>query len=125
MKIVRISKTLSPITTVNVKVCDTFLSKFLGLMFSRELQPENGILIEEKNESRINTAIHMMFMNYDISALWLDKNMVVVDKVLAKKWMPMYCPKKPAQYVVELHSSKFSEYSIGDKLIVFPENKDS
>ena len=119
MKTVKISKSSSPLTVVNVKVCDTFLSKLIGLMFSRELKPEDGLILVENNESRINTSIHMMFMNYDITVLWLDKQMVIVDKVLARKWVPFYIPKKPAQYVVELHHSKFSEYSIGDKLIFF------
>ena len=85
-------------------------------MFSRELKPDYGIIIVENNETKINTAIHMMFMNYDITVLWLDNKMVIVDKVLAKKWGPFYASKKPAQYVVELHPSKFSEYSIGDEL---------
>jgi uncharacterized membrane protein (UPF0127 family) len=62
----------------------------MGLMFSKELKHDHGLIIVENNESRINTAIHS--------------------------------PKKPAQYVVELHESKFSEYSIGDKLILFNEN---
>jgi uncharacterized protein len=122
LKIVKISKSTLPFTAVNVKVCDTFMSKFIGLMFSKELKPDNGIIIVEKNETRINTAIHMMFMNYDITVLWLDKNMVIVDKAQAKKWAPFYSSKKPAQYVVELHSSRFSEYSIGDKLILSNES---
>jgi uncharacterized membrane protein (UPF0127 family) len=87
-------------------------------MFSRELSNDHGILIIEKKESRMNTAIHMMFMKYDITVLWLDKNMVVVDKVLARKWALYYASQKPAQYVVELHESKFSEYSIGDELMI-------
>lgn len=87
-------------------------------MLSRELKPDQGIIIVEKNESRINTTIHMMFMNYDITVLWLDKEMVVVEKVLAKKWAPYYASKKPAQYVVELHHSRFPDYSIGDKLVL-------
>ncbi len=116
-KIVKLSKSSSPFLVVNVKYCDTFFSKLKGLMFSRELKPDNGIIIVEKNESRMNTAIHMMFMNYDITALWLDKNMVIIDKVLAKRWVPYYSSKKPAQFVVELHKSKFSEYSIGDELV--------
>ena len=118
-KIVKLGKSSSPSTVVNLRICDTFFSKFKGLMFSRELKPDHGILIVEKNESRMNTAIHMMFMNYDITVLWLDKKMVVIDKVLAKKWALYYAPKIPAQYVVELHQSKFTEYSIGDKLILF------
>ena len=118
MKTVKIRKSSSPLNSVNVKYCDTFFSKFIGLMFSRELKPDFGIIIVEKKESRINTAIHMMFMNYDLAVLWLDKKMVIVDKVLAKRWVPFYASKKPAQYVVELHRSKFSEFSIGDQLIL-------
>ena len=122
MKIVKIRKSSSPFAVVNAKVCDTFWSKFIGLMFSRKLKSDHGIILVENNETRINTAIHMMFMDYDITVLWLDKQMVVIDKVLAKKWVPFYFPKKPAQYVVELHQSKFSEYSIGDQLILFNES---
>jgi uncharacterized protein len=122
MKIVKIRKSLSPFVVVNVKVCDTFWSKFIGLMFSRQLKPDDGVILVENSETRINTAIHMMFVNYDITVLWLDRQMVIIDKVLAKKWAPIYYPKKPAQYVVELHQSKFSEYSIGEKLILVNES---
>ncbi len=122
LKIVKIRKSSSPFSVVKVKYCDTFWSKFIGLMFSRDLKPDYGIVLVENNETRINTAIHMMFMNYDITVLWLDKQMVIIDKVLAKKWFPFYIPKKPAQYVVELNQSKFSEYSIGDKLILVNES---
>jgi len=118
LKIVKIKKSSSPFTVVNVKYCDTFLSKLIGLMFSRKLKHDYGLVLVENNETRIHTSIHMMFMNYDITVLWLDKHMVVIDKVLARKWAPIYIPKKPAQYVIELHHSKFSEYSIGDKLIL-------
>ena len=118
MKIVKIKKSSSPFTVVNVKYCDTFLSKLIGLMFSRKLKHDHGVILVDNNETRINTSIHMMFMNYDITVLWLDRQMVIVDKVLARKWVPIYIPKKPAKYVVELHHSKFSEYSIGEKLIL-------
>ena len=117
MKIVKFKKSSSPFTVVNVKYCDTFLSKLIGLMFSRKLKHDHGLVLVENNETRINTSIHMMFMNYDITVLWLDKQMVIIDKVLARKWVPIYIPKKPAQYVIELH-----EYSIGDKLILINGN---
>ena len=60
----------------------------------------------------------MFFMNFDITVLWLDQNMVVIDKAFAKKWRPMYLPKKPAQYVVELHQEMFEKYQIGDQLFL-------
>ena len=118
MRKVKIRKSTPPFTVVNVKYCDTFFGKFLGLMFSKKIARDHGLLIVEKNETRVNTSIHMMFMNYDITVLWLDRQMVIVDKVLARKWGPFYIPKQPAQYVLELHPSKFSEYSIGEQLTV-------
>lgn len=118
MKTVKLENTSSPGTSINLKYCDSFWSKFVGLMFSKELKPDQGIILVEDHESRANTSIHMMFMSYDLTVLWLNKDLVIVDKVLAKKWMPAYIPQKPAQFVVELHPSKFSDYSIGDQLII-------
>jgi hypothetical protein len=86
-------------------------------MLSKELDPDYGIIIVEEKESRINTSIHMMFMKQDITVLWLNKQMEIVDKVLAKKWSPIYIPSKPAKYVLELHQSKYKEYEVGDQLI--------
>lgn len=91
-------------------------------MFSRDLRDDHGIILVENRESRINTSIHMMFMNYNLTVLWLDKNLIIVDRVLAKKWMPVYFPKKPAQYVIELHPSKFADFSIGEKLSIDSED---
>ena len=71
-------------------------------MFTKDINKDFGVFFVEKRESKTRTSIHMMFMNYDIAVIWLDKIMVVVDKVLAKRWKPMYAPKKPAQYILEL-----------------------
>ena len=54
-------------------------------MFSKKLEEDQGIVLAEKKESRISTSIHMMFMNSDLAVFWLDKNWVIVDKVLAKR----------------------------------------
>jgi uncharacterized membrane protein (UPF0127 family) len=116
MKTVQITKSQSPSSEVNVKLCNTFFSKLKGLMFAKNLPDDSGALLVEESESKINSSIHMLFVYDDLTVLWLDKNKVVVDKVLAKKWFPYYFPKKPAQYVLELHASKFSEYQIGDVL---------
>ena len=87
-------------------------------MLKKELKQDEGIILVEKSETKLNTSIHMFFMKFDITVIWLDKQMVIVDKVLARKWAPMYKPKLPAQYVLELHHAKFSEYAIGDKLVL-------
>lgn len=87
-------------------------------MFTRELDPNSGIMFVENGESKVNTSIHMFFMRYDLTVLWLDSDRVIVDKVLAKKWAPFYIPQKAAQYVVELHPSKFDVFEIGDQLVL-------
>ncbi len=87
-------------------------------MFSRQIPVDEGIILVENRESKINTSIHMMFMNFDLTVLWLDRDLVVVDKVLAKRWVPIYFPKTRAQYVVELHSNQIANFSIGDQLLL-------
>lgn len=118
MKKIKIINSSSPSSEVIVKVCDTFLSRFRGLMFSKELDPDYGIIIVEEKESRINASIHMMFVKQDITVLWLNKHKEIVDKVLAKKWSPVYIPRERAQYILELHQSKFKDYEIGDQLVL-------
>ena len=118
-----LNKNSTPKTSLYVKYCDTFFSRLLGLMFSKEINRDGGIIIVENKESRMLTSIHMMFMRYDIAAIWLDKDLVVVEKVLAKKWKPYYAPKRPAQYVVEAHPSQLSAFSVGDQLTITFDNQ--
>ena len=118
MKFTKLKHSASGGPEFSVRYCDSFFSKLIGLMFTKELPQEQGIILVEDKESRLNTAIHMFFMQYDITALWLDRNLVVVDKVLAKRWRPMYIPKKPAQYVVELNHENYTKFAIGDQLML-------
>ena len=112
-----INQTL-PSVKIQIKFCESFISRLKGLMFSKQIPLDQGIILVENKESKINTSIHMMFMNFDLTVLWLDKELVVVDKVLAKRWVPIYLPKFRAKYVVELHSNQFSNFSIGDQLVL-------
>ncbi len=118
MKTVKIIKYASPQVTITAGVCNNFFTKFSGLMFRQKIDPFFGLLFSEPTESRINTSIHMFFVNFDITVLWLDKKYRIVDVALAKKWHPIYVSKAPAQYTLELHSDRFSDYSIGDQLQV-------
>ena len=117
MKTVKLYPASSPDTAVTVRYCDGFFTRLRGLMFTRSLPVDGGILLVDSRESKSNAAIHMMFMNFDITVLWLDKDGVVVDKALAKRWRPWYMPKQPAQYVVELHQDRFDDYAIGERLV--------
>ena len=85
-------------------------------MFTKAIEPNRGIIMDEKIPSRMNATIHMLFMNFDIAVIWLDRDFVVVDKVLAKPWALAYMPKKAARYVVELHPSRLDDFAEGDQV---------
>ena len=107
-----------PSVKIQIQFCKSFMSRLKGLMFSKQIPLDQGIILVESKESKLDTSIHMMFMNFNITVLWLNKDLVVVDKVLAKRWVPIYLPKVRAKYVVELHASQFSNFSIGDQLVL-------
>lgn len=117
MKLVKINNSSSTTVEFSARYCDSFREKLMGLMFKKSIDPGFGIILAETSESIINTSIHMLFMNFDVTVLWLDKNFTIVDKVLAKKWKLAYFSEKPAQYVIELHESRYQDFSIGDKLV--------
>lgn len=101
---------------VTIQVANTFFSKLCGLMFRKQINPNTGLILSEISESVLNTSIHMLFMNFDITAIWLNKDFTVVDKSIAKKWHLAYFSHVPAMHVLELPVRQFDNFSIGDKL---------
>jgi uncharacterized membrane protein (UPF0127 family) len=95
---------------------DSFLSKLRGLMFRARLDPNDGLLLVEKRNSRLDTSIHMFFVPFDLAVFWINSDLVVVDKVIAKSWRPAYMSKTDAQYTLEIHPDRFRDYEIGDKV---------
>lgn len=99
-----------------VKWCQGFGDKLRGLMFRRQITDDEGLIFVYGRESKVDTSIHMFFMNFDIACIWLDKEGRVVDKVLAKRWRPAYAPRVPAQYVVEASPALFDKVQVGEVL---------
>lgn len=96
--------------------CDTFASKLRGFTLRRELEPDEGLVLVEKRESRISTAIHMLFVFFNLGVLWVDERGRVVDSVVARPWRLSYTPQAPARYVVEGHPQLIEQVAIGDHL---------
>ena len=116
MKTIQIINNAQPEIKITVNWCSSFFSKLKGLMFVKSLPDNTGIILADSGESRINTAIHMLFMNFDITTVWINKNRQVVDVVYAKKWHLSYFPKKAAQYVLEINTSHIDDFKKGDQL---------
>lgn len=99
---------------LRIKYCDTFLTQLRGLTFRSRLPRDEGLLLVGKHDSRLDSSIHMLFVPFDLSVIWINSAMQVVDKVLAKSWRPAYFSKQPAKYVLEIHPERWGDFEIGD-----------
>jgi len=106
----------NPGMSIHIQRCDHFFSKFRGLMLRKTLAVNEGIMLVSDPPGILNTSIHMFFMRFDIAVIWLDENQMVVDKTLARAWRPYYTSKKPARYILEIHSSRINDFNIGDRV---------
>ena len=117
MQIIQIQNQSRPLTQpISATLCDSFWSRFRGLMFRSSLEPAKGILLVDKKDNRVDSAIHMLFMNFDITAVWINSQKKVVDVRLARKWQLMLIPQQPACFVLEAHPNQFQNFQIGDTI---------
>ncbi len=96
--------------------CNSFLCRLRGLMFRSELAKNEGLLLVEARDSRVDTSIHMLFVFMDLAVIWINSQNVVVDSVLARAWHPFYAPHQPARYTLEIHPDRLKEFKIGDRI---------
>ena len=101
---------------VQAQYCDSFLCRLKGLTFRRSLKPQEGLLLVQPRENRLDASIHMLFMRMDLTIVWINENKIVVDIQKARRWRPYYVPKQPARYILELSESWLSSFQIGDQL---------
>jgi uncharacterized membrane protein (UPF0127 family) len=99
---------------LRIRYCDTFLTQLRGFTFRSGILPAEGLLLVGKRDSRLDSSIHMLFVPFNLSVIWINSAMQVVDKVLAKSWRPAYFSRQPARYVLEIHPERWGDFEIGD-----------
>jgi uncharacterized membrane protein (UPF0127 family) len=99
-----------------VDYCDTFFSRLRGLTFRRNLHPSQGILIVQPRENRLDSAIHMMGVWMNLAVAWINAAGVVVDVRLARAWRPMYIPRHPARFILEMAPIRLMDFQVGDEV---------
>jgi uncharacterized protein len=114
IKVFNLNKSIN--SPARVGYCDSFLCRLRGLMFRARLALDEGLLLVEKRDSRLDTSIHMFFVPFDLAVFWINSEMTVVDKVIAKSWHPAYFPKADAKYTLEVHPDRWGDYDIGDRV---------
>jgi len=102
--------------SIQAGYCASFLCQLRGLMFRESVPPGEGLLLVQKNEDKLSATIHMMFMRFDICAVWINKACEVVDVRYARRWGLAFAPRAAASYVLELNTVHINDFSIGDKV---------
>ncbi len=115
MKTIRVENKNLPLSaSLHATYCDSFFCRLRGLMFRSSLAADEGLLLVEGHDSRIDTSIHMLFVFMDLGVVWINSENVVVDTVLARSWRPAYLPRQAARYILEIHPARLNEFKIGD-----------
>lgn len=102
--------------TLSARFCESFFCRLRGLTFRRSLESDEGLLLVQNRENRMDAAIHMLFMWMDLAVIWLDASLNVVDLQLAHSWHPFYIPRYPAQYILEVSTDWLHHFQIGDQI---------
>jgi uncharacterized membrane protein (UPF0127 family) len=115
MHIIQVQNLTTPLSTaITAHYCDSFWSRFNGLMGRPHLDEDEGLVLVDSKDSRADSAIHMLFMKFDIATVWINSKNIVVDVKLARKWYPIYIPQAPARFVLETHPIHMSHFKTGD-----------
>jgi uncharacterized membrane protein (UPF0127 family) len=104
------------VSPVKPLYADSFLAKLRGLTFRRSLGTEDGLLLVQSGEGRLDSSIHMLGVFFDIGIVWINNARQVVDVCLARCWRPAYFPKRPSRYVLEIHPARLADFQVGDEV---------
>ena len=101
---------------LRVGYCNSFICRLRGLSFKRSIPADWGLLLVNKKDSRLDTAIHMLGMSFDLAVVWINEAGTVVDLGHAKRWVSFIVPREPARYVLETGVERLRDFQIGDKI---------
>jgi hypothetical protein len=103
---------------VQAHYCASFFCRLRGLMFRRRMPADQGLLLVQARESRLDASIHMLFVWFALAVVWINARGEVVDVQLAKPWRPAYFPRRAAKYILELESRYINDFVIGDQVAI-------
>jgi len=95
-------------------VADGFLSRARGLTFRRSLPDDYALVFEFGRERRVN--LHMLFVPFDIDAIFADSEGVVTDVRTLPAWKGTASSR--AVTVVETGAGSAEGVEEGDVLII-------
>lgn len=96
--------------------CAGFGCRLRGFILRRSVTPGEGLVLVYPNDGRLSASIHMLGVFCALGVIWLNGEGLVVDGVVARPWRPLYAPRRPARYVLELHPSYVAQLPPGRRI---------
>jgi uncharacterized membrane protein (UPF0127 family) len=117
MRFIRIHNSSRPgISPLIAKYADTFLTRLRGYTFRRRVPVDEGLVLVQTKDSRVDSAIHMLGVFTDLGVVWINSQNEVVDVRLARSWRLAYIPRRPSRYVLEMNPSRLGDFQMGDRV---------
>ena len=111
-----INRSRAAVPPVNAKSCTSFFCQLRGLTFRRSLAIDEGLLLVQKRDGKIDAAIHMFGVFIDLAVIWINSAGEVVDVRLAKAWRSVMAPKQPARYILEINAARIDDFLVGERV---------
>ncbi len=109
------NKTTKQKITEKTRVSTSFFALFKGLMFEKKKNFDYAMVFVLPVASRTAASIHTFFVFFPIDVVFLDSQKKVIEVAKSvKPFTPIYMPKKPAAYFVELPEGKSEKISPGN-----------
>jgi uncharacterized membrane protein (UPF0127 family) len=72
---------------------------------------DQGLLLVQSRDSRIDASIHMLGVFMDLAVIWINNAGQVVDTCLARRWRMAYVPKQPSRFILEINPHRLRRFS--------------
>ena len=95
-------------------MADTLWARLKGMLGYQKMPADTVMVIKPCNQ------VHMFFMRFSIGAIFLDKQGLVLSKMLLRPWQISF-RVQDAQVVIEAATDVLELVQIGDRLIYFNE----
>jgi uncharacterized protein len=102
--------------SVKIRHANSFFAKLKGLMFERKKNFNYCLIFDMKKQAKFRNSIHMFFVFFPILVLFCDNEKKVVDKKILKPFCPLYIPKKPARYILEMPTKFENKIKLDEKI---------
>jgi uncharacterized membrane protein (UPF0127 family) len=111
-----IDKNTNEVLLDSVRWCSSHLCRLRGLQFHRSLKPGEGLILAKSKDTIKASSIHMFFVFFPITAVWINGEGIVTNAELAKPWRPYYASPLPARYVLETTPDFLERIMVGMRL---------